>query len=297
MKMRRLFYIMEVIFMKFTVTSSLLSLSLLITFTLSSVTKEEFRQVMFNDALTAEQLTNLWNELAPEDQNEYLKKAYNAYLLRKKTLAHFNSIAKDKKCSSAVLTQYWNTLPHGTQDKTKKLYEEALAEKCTAEEQQEIERKKGLQIVCYKEQHEKPILKGTSPKAYESRVSAVKTIDYILALMPQISNKELELNAKGCSQSFKNSLHGAWNHKGKILTVAGLIYAYKKGYLTKENLQTLKDMIAHNSIQLYESATKENMQQVTTYAGHAVQSGYNQALSFLQSSQNFLGQAYSRRMN
>lgn len=314
---------MEVILMKFTVTSSLLSLSLLVTFALSSVTKIEFTQAAFNDIVSAEELTKLWNELAPGDQNEYLIKVYNSYLKRKtqnaENLDQFNKAAVDKECSFDNFVKLWCKLPDYLKNNKEMQYRyaETGVDKIYAEEKEEERRKQITQKgdIAAERENDKDLQNILNTDIQDNISGQQNVIDVqnvnatcMSNIIQPITQEELECDATNWLEFFKNSTHKTanvlWNHKGKILTAAGFIYAYQKGYLTKENLQTLKNMITENSTKLYESATKENMKDISTYlidkaktgynainkenmqqaASNAIQSAYNWVHSFLKNS-------------
>lgn len=332
---------MEVILMKFNVTASLLSLGLLMTGALFSVTKQDIQEALFKPQVSSEQLTNLWNALASEDQTEELKTVYNAYLANKQARetyekSHlkywseqqeiqalsdswdsFEKATQDPACSSMQLTAMWNALDERIQTAHQERFPRALAEKLAAEE---TERRKGLQVVFHQEQpqafenfdnvgqayanyvanNSKAVLEDARLKGYESRLAQriVKneqtqreqvTKNYQVCLKEMLEKRDAQETVNSIQSEYVLAIEQAekaytkeledrepsWlaRNYGKVLTattvVGGLGYAYHSNYLTKENLQALKN----SSVKLVESVTTENAKQISSYVVEKAQAG------------------------
>lgn len=82
-------------------------------------------------------------------------------------------------------------------------------------------------------------------------------------------------------------------HYGKVITgtitvagIAGVCYAYSKGYLAKDNLTALSRTVVESSKEAYNSCSLENVKALPTQAKDGVVAGYHATVTGLKNGWN-----------
>jgi hypothetical protein len=206
-------------------------------------------------------------------------------------VTRLHKLATSSDVTSRDLENFWNSAAGELSQKSsefKKVVEHIYS--TYLNQQKQVEEAAGK---AYGESMRKHIVEAE--KAHEEKCKAEAWDDLIKSIQEELQ----EGNKTSWSQYI---VQGAWNHKGKILLTTagatGLAYAYKKGYLTKENLQALQGNVVDYSTQLYNSAknavTKENMQNVYSQAKDKAKAGWENTKEAFGNAKNWVGSWFKK---